>query len=282
MNRPIGLIAGGGLLPKLQARGIRDAGHPVACVGLAGQHDNDLPDLCDRFARVGVLRPGSWIKRLRRWGVDQAVLVGTVDKAAFMYHAKFYSPSFVLQQLPDRRVLWLWYRVLRHDRRSQRGLGALADLLARGGVELIDTTRYIPEHLAATGVNGAVQPPASARADIDFGWPLLMKLNELDIGQALAVKGGDVIAVEAAEGTARLITRAGELCPRGGWTLLKGAPPEKDRRFDVPFIGLQTVEQMQAAGCRCLAVAAGRVILAERDKLLPACDAAGIAVVGVE
>ena len=101
------------------------------------------------------------------------------------------------------------------------------------------------------------------------------------IGQAIAVKDNDIIAVEALEGTDRMIERAGELCRAGGWTLLKGAQDDKDMRFDVPTIGVHTVENMKAAHAGCLAVRAGRVILAEKDKVLAAADDAGIAIVGV-
>lgn len=282
MSEPLGLIAGGGVLPLLEAKGIRLAGREVACVGLAGHHDPDLPALCDRFASVGVLRPGGWVRQLQKWGVREAVMVGGVSKAQLMYEPGFYDPRKLLRKMPDRRAIRLWYRVLRRDRRSQAMLAALADTLADGGVELIDTTRYIPDHLVQPGVNGRVEPSAAARADVEFGWPILMRMNELDIGQAIAVRERDVIAVEAIEGTAAMIQRAGELCPRGGWSLLKGVPETKDPRFDVPFVGLQTIEQMKAAGCRCVALAAGRVILAERPAFLEACDEAGIAVVGIE
>lgn len=282
MADPVGLIAGGGVLPRLEAQGMRAAGREVACVGLADHHEPDLPEVCDRFASVGVLRPGAWVRQLRRWGVREAVMVGRVSKAQLMYDPRFYHPWNLLRKMPDRRAIRLWYRVLRRDRRSQAMLAALADTLADGGVKLIDTTRYIPDHLVQPGVNGRVEPSAAARADVKFGWPVLMRVNELDIGQAIAVRDRDVVAVEAIEGTAAMIERAGELCPRGGWSLLKGSPPTKDPRFDVPFVGLETVEQMKAAGCRCIALAAGRVILAERGAFLEACDEAGIAVVGVQ
>ena len=282
MGEPIGLIAGGGVLPRLEARGIRAAGREVACVGLAGHHDADLAELCDRFATVGVLRPGAWVRRLRKWGVREAVMVGSVQKSGLMYEPGFYDPRKLVRKMPDRRAIRLWYRVLRQDRRSQVMLGAIADTLADGGVRLIDTTRYIPDHLASVGVHGKVEPTATARSDVAFGWPILMRINELDIGQAIAVRDRDVIAVEAIEGTAAMIARAGGLCPRGGWTLLKGTPRTKDPRFDVPLVGLETVAQMRDAGCGCLALAAGRVILAERPEFVAACDRAGIAVVGIE
>ncbi len=274
MPEPIGLIAGHGQLPLLQARGIHKAGHPVACVGLADQYDAALPPMCDRFAEAGIIRIGRWIRLLRRWGVTQAVMIGTVRKA------RMYEPMRLVRQMPDWRAARLWYRVLRHDKRSQALLAAVADELGRWGIELIDTTRYIPDHLAEPGVLTRRKPNSSQWRDIAFAWPILMAMNELDIGQAIAVKERDVIAVEAIEGTDAMIARAGELCPSGGWVLVKGAPRDKDLRFDVPTVGVRTIEHLKHAGGTCLVLAAGRVILADRPKVIQAADAAGIAIVG--
>ena len=275
-DRPIGLIAGGGRLPVLEAQGIRAANRRVVCVTIGDQHDRDLPGLCDGFAHAGIARPGRWVKLLKRWGAQQAVMVGVVKKT------RMYDPIRIVRSLPDLRAIRLWYRVLRHDRRSQTMLTALADELLSNGVELIDTTRYIPQHMATHGVLTRCQPTAQQMADITFGWPILMRMNDLDIGQAIAVKDRDVIAVEAIEGTDQMIRRAGDLCKSGGWVLVKGPKPDKDRRFDVPTVGVQTIQTLKASGGSCLAVAAGSVILAEKEKVIAAADQAGIAVVGVQ
>jgi len=275
-DRPIGLIAGGGQLPALEAAGIRAAGRRVVCVTIGEQYDQDLPGLCDGFSRAGIARPGRWVRLMKRWGAQQAVMVGVVKKT------RMYDPVGIVRSLPDLRAIRLWYRVLRHDRRSQTALTALADELSNNGVELIDTTRYIPQHMATPGVLTRRQPSASQMADITFGWPILMRMNDLDIGQAIAVKDRDVIAVEAIEGTDGMIQRAGALCKSGGWVLIKGPKPDKDRRFDVPTVGVKTIETLKTAGGSCLAVAAGSVILAEKEQVLAAADQAGIAVIGME
>jgi UDP-2,3-diacylglucosamine hydrolase len=275
-DRPIGLIAGGGRLPVLEAEGIRATGRRVVCVGLGGGHDQALPGLCDHFKSAGVMRLGSWARRLRRWGAREAVMVGVVRKT------RLYDPLVIVRELPDWRTARLWYRVLRHDRRSQTLLTVVADDLLKQGIKLIDTTRYIPEHMAEVGVLTRKQPSSDQHADIAFGWPILMRMNDLDIGQAIAVKNRDVIAVEAIEGTDAMIRRTGGLCKTGGWVLLKGPRPDKDRRFDVPTVGVQTIEALKASGGVCLAVAAGSVILADKQNVIEAADAAGIVVVGVE
>jgi DUF1009 family protein len=275
LHKPIGLIAGQGRLPLLVARGMKAAGAKVCCLGLRDQYDLQLPSLCDRFSAVGLLRIGQWIRLLRRWEVRQAVLIGGVSKRRM--HARWR----VFRQLPDWRAAMLWYRHLRHDRRNAAVLAAVASELDRNGITLIDSTTYIPDQLATEGVMTRTQPTAQHRADIEFGWPLLLQAVELDIGQAIAVRDRDVIAVEAIEGTDAMIQRAGELCKAHGWTLLKTAKRDHDMRADVPAIGLATIQRAAEAGCGCLAIGAGRVILVDKPAVLKAADQMRIAVMGI-
>jgi DUF1009 family protein len=125
------------------------------------------------------------------------------------------------------------------------------------------------------------EPSAEQRSDIQFGWPLLRQIGSLDVGQAIAVREKDVIAVEAVEGTDRMIERAGQLCRRRGWTLLKTARPGHDMRADVPTIGVSTIENMHRAGGGCIAIGVGRVIIVDLPAVIDAADRAGIAIVGV-
>ncbi|MCC7191284.1 MAG: UDP-2,3-diacylglucosamine diphosphatase LpxI [Phycisphaeraceae bacterium] len=273
-SEPIGLIAGQGRLPVLTAQGIRAAGRRVACVGLTDQYAPELPGLCDDFAKAGIIRIGRWIRLLRRWGVREAVMIGRVKKA------RIFEPMRLFRQMPDWRAAKLWYRVLRHDRRNEALLGAVASELLAGGITLVDSTRYIPDSLATPGTLTRCAPTAEQLADIDFAWPLLLQMNNLDVGQAIAVREREVIAVEAIEGTDAMIRRAGELCRIGGWTLLKAGKHTQDMRFDVPTVGLQTIENLKRCSARCLVVQSGKVILADKLELLAAADRAGIAVVG--
>jgi DUF1009 family protein len=275
MAETVGLIAGQGQLPILEARGMRAAGYRVACVGLAGQYDPALPRHCDFFAEAGIARLGRWIRLLRGWGVERAVMVGAVRKG------RMHEPLRLLHQVPDWRAARLWYRVLRQDKRDQSLLAAVAGELAEHGVELTDTTQYIRDHLAQPGLMTRRQPTANQWGDLQFAWPLLMQLAKMDVGQALAVKERDVIAVEAVEGTDAMIDRVSGLCRSGGWVLAKGVGPGKDLRFDVPTVGPGTIERLERAGCKCLALAADRVILLQRGQVIDAAERAGIAVVGV-
>lgn len=272
----VGLIAGQGHLPLLVAQGIRRAGRGVAAVGLAGQFDPALPAQCDCFREAGLASLGRWIRIFHRWEVREAVMVGRVSQ-----HRK-YARFQWLRHPPDWRAIWLWYRYLRHDRRTCTVLTALADELQRNGVTLIDSRTYIEDHLAAAGLMTRCPPTAESQRDIDFGWPLLEQLLALGIGQSMAVRACDVVAVEAAEGTDGMIGRAGEVCGRRPWALLKASGRNHDMRADVATIGVDTVERLHAAGGRAMALGVGRVILVDKPAVIAAADRLGVAIVGME
>ena len=271
----LGLIAGSGLLPVLIADGARRAGRRLAVVGLRGLADPVLRDKADVFGWAGIARLGRWIRLLQAAGARQAVLAGAVRKA------EIYTPLRLLRYLPDWRTAWLWYVRLRHDRRDNAVLLAVADELAKEGIELMSSIEFIPEHLASEGVMTRTQPGALCRGDAEWGFRIARSSADLDIGQALAVKERDIIAVEAMEGTAAMIERAGRLCRSGGWTLIKVARPNQDPRFDVPTVGAETIRQLRAARAACLVLEAGKTLILDKPATLALADELGIAVVGL-
>ena len=273
-EHPLGLIAGEGRLPVLVAQGMRAAGVRVCGIGLRDHFDPALPALCDRFAVVGVLRLGSWIKALRRDGVRKAVLVGRVSKA------RMHQPLRLIRQMPDFRAARLWYRRLGNDRRTTTLLVALANELTENGITLIDSTTYVSEHLAGDGVMTKITTSPQQQVDITHGWPLLRRVVALDIGQSIAVCGRKVLAVESLEGTDAMIERAGGL-NGSGWTLLKAPDEHHDMRFDVPAVGPVTIERMARARAGCLALHAGRVIMIDKPRVLAVAERFGIPIVGV-
>ncbi len=272
----IGLIAGGGRLPIIVAEGLRRQGHPVHGLGLAHQYDPELVGLCHSFHVVGLLRIKSWARVLTREGVHHAIMVGRVDKAAIMH-----DPLRMLRNIPDLTTAWHWITHLKHDRRSHAVLAAVADFLGESGVQLIDSTVSIPEQLATAGVMTQRPPDKDYLADVRFVWPMLVEILKLDIGQAIAVRERDVIAVEAVEGTDRMIHRVGSLCKAKGWTLCKGARVGHDRRSDVPTVGIDTIKNLHSNGGRCLALAAGDVIMVDKQKMIELADRMGISIIGV-
>lgn len=279
MSEPqtIGLIAGQGRLPFMVAQGARRAGLRVVCVGFRDQADPLLAEEVDVFKWVSVARPGSWIKHLRREGVSDSIMVGRVAKASI------YTPFRIIQYMPDWRAIRVWYgRLGNKDKRNDTLLGALADELANGGIILMDSTKYIPENMAQPGILTKGRPSDSVIKDIEFGWSIVKRMGDLDIGQAIAVKEQEVIAVEAIEGTNKMINRAGELCRAGGWTLIKTGKPSQDMRFDVPTIGPDTIEKLKANGARCLAIEAGKTIIVDLEQTIALADKSKITIVGVD
>lgn len=274
---PVGLIAGGGRLPIRIAISLREQGYPVHGLGLANQFEPELPALCATFRTVGILRMGSWGRILAKLGVHHAIMVGKVDKAKLMH-----DPWRLLRHFPDWASIVGWYKHLRHDKRTHAVLNAVADQLKRSGVTLLDSTSPIPDDMATVGTMTKRAPSVPQQADIDFAWPLLAHTLRLDIGQAIAVREHDIIAVEAVEGTDRMIERAGKLCRSKGWTLVKGARVGHDRRSDVPTVGVNTIRTLHACGGTCLALAAGDVIMLDKPDMIALADRLGVAIIGLE
>jgi DUF1009 family protein len=271
----VGLIAGEGRLPYLVADGARAKGLKVICVGLAGSAEPALAGKVDVFYDVSLARPGDWIRKLKKNGVTSAVMVGRVAKS------RIFTPWRIARYIPDWRAFRIWYWRLRgRDKQNETLLSALADELAGGGITLDDSTKYCKEHLATSGTMTGRGPSASIQSDIEFGWIIARRIAEMDIGQAIAVREREVIAVEAIEGTAEMIERAGRHCKAGGWTLIKVSKPGQDMRFDVPCVGTETIRQLAANGGKCLVVEAGRTIIIDKPQTLELADHKGICVIG--
>lgn len=274
--RTLGIIAGEGVFPMLVARGARAAGMRTVAVGLAGSVWPELEPEVDVFRTVGLTRLGSWVRELKRHGVDETIMVGRVRKV------QLYSRWSWIKYIPDLRTLRLFVTQIRKDKRDQTLLLSLCDALASEGFPLSDSTKYCPDQLATSGVMGRRQPSAGVWADAKFGYDLCTTISRLQIGQALAIADQNVIAVEALEGTDRMIQRAGELCRRGGWTLIKVANTHADMRIDVPTVGVQTIEKLKAAGAVCLVLTPGKTMMLEKPKVIEVADRLGISIVGYE
>lgn len=271
---PLGLIAGAGRFPFLVAEGARRAGRPVVAIGLKGLTHPALREQVDDFRWSGVVRLGRWIRVFRRAGVREAIMAGSVRKS------DMYVRFRLLRFIPDWTSFKLWFFEV-PDRRNDTLLRAAADCLARKGITLTDSIRYCADHLPAAGVLTRRRPSAAQQQDIAFGWPIAKQMGRLDIGQAIAVKEREVIAVEAIEGTDRMIERAGQLCRHGGWTLIKVAKPDQDPRFDVPTVGLETVENLARHGAKALVIEAGKTLVIDREQLIERAEALGIVVVAL-
>jgi DUF1009 family protein len=270
---PIGLLAGAGRFPLAFAQKTHDLGVPVVCVGLRDLASPELAGLCRRFHWCPVGRLGRMIRCFRRGGVREWVMAGKVHKV----HA-VNARWRVLNNLPDWRMirLWLWRT---RDKRDDTILNAIMAEFEADGLTCRSALELCPELLVSRGVLTRRPPTAAECDDIEFGWELAKEMGRLDVGQSVAVRERAVLAVEAIEGTDRAIARAGELCPRGGFTVVKVAKPQQDMRFDVPTVGVSTVETLRGAGGRVLAIEADRTILLDAAETVALADRYGITIV---
>ncbi len=273
---PIGLLAGSGRFPILFAEAARRQGIPVACVGIRFEASEALRDLCDSFKVVGVSKLGGMIRAFRKMGASQIVMAGKVTKNVM------YTPLRFVRLMPDARMIRMWYSTCHADKRDDSILLAVIAEFERDGMSFASALDYCPELLVDRGTLTRRPPSSRERADIAFGWSLAKEMGRLDVGQSVAVKEKAALAIEAIEGTDRCIERAGLLCRAGGWTLVKVAKPQQDMRFDVPTIGLSTVQNLHKAGARCLAIEAARTIVIDQPEVIALADRLGLTIVAVD
>jgi UDP-2,3-diacylglucosamine hydrolase len=259
--RTIGLIAGWGNFPLAVARALKRQGYAVCCLGIRDHADPALGEICDEFQLAGIAKLGAHIRYFKRRGIRQATMAGKIFKARMLF-----QPWGWVRHLPDWRACRTFYPhflTRTQDRRDDTLMTTLIDAYAQDGIIFAPPTDFAPEMLVEPGPLTPRQPTAGQWKDIQFGWQLAKELGRLDIGQTVVVKGLVAVAVEAVEGTDACIRRAGELCPQGGFTVVKVAKPQQDMRFDVPTIGLGTLRALVEAGGQVLAVEAGRTIIVD-------------------
>jgi DUF1009 family protein len=268
----IGLIAGNGRFPFLVLQGARSLGSDVTIVAIK---EEAFPEL-ERAARdasadlhwVSLGHLGTCIKILKTAGISRAVMAGQVK------HVKIFSGI-----LPDRALLSVLTRL--KARNTDALISAVADVMRGEGIELMDSTTYLQPLLARPGALTERAPNQEEHEDFAFGYRIADAIAALDIGQTIAVKHKAVVAVEAMEGTDEVIGRAGQLAGPGV-RVVKVAKPNQDMRFDVPVIGMATIQAMRAAGASALSVDAERTLVLDGDRVFAAANEAGIAIVGRE
>lgn len=271
----VGLLAGWGRFPVVFAQSARELGYQVQGLGIEGMASDELHDLCDSYQTMPLARIGKAIRFFKKKGVTQAVMAGKVEKRVL------FNPYLFWQLLPDARTLHMWFRYCTENKQDDTLLLAVIREFARDGIEFRSALDFCPELLVKHGFLTRRQPNAAQWKDIRYGWDLAKEMGRLDIGQTIVVNDTAVIAVEAIEGTDECIRRAGQLCRRGGMTVVKVAKPQQDMRFDVPTVGLQTIQTMREAGARVLAIEAGMTILLDEPTVVQLADKLGIAIVSL-
>ncbi len=275
----VGLIAGWGRFPLVVAEALRRQGSRTYCLGVVGHADPRLADLCDEFRWSGLAKFGGAVRYFRRRGVAEAIMAGKIHKR-FMF-----QPWFIVRHLPDLHTIRAFiphFLTRQRDCKDDSLLTVVCNLFQAGGVRIGPATDYAPSLLVDGGQLTRRGPSVAQRKDVEFGWALAKEMGRLDVGQSVAVKNQAVLAVEAVEGTDECIRRAGGLCRAGEFTVVKVAKPQQDMRFDVPTVGLDTLETMATAGARVLAIEAGKTIALDRQELVEFADRNKLVVVALD
>lgn len=279
-KEPVGLVAGWGRFPVQVAQSLVRDGHRVCCIAISGHASTDLESICDHVCWSGVGKLGGHIRYFRRNGVSRVTMAGKLFKADLLYRGSVWIRHF--PDLTCVRTLGPFLVGRRRDARDDSLLLAITRAYAKAGLEICAATDFAPELLVEKG--HLAGPPANQRLqrDIKAGWMIAKQMGGLDIGQAITIKDGTVIAVEAIEGTDACIERTGQLCKRGGWALVKVSKPQQDMRFDVPTIGPQTIQRVHDAKGSAIVIEAGKTIIVDQAATYELAEKVGITVVAMD
>jgi UDP-2,3-diacylglucosamine hydrolase len=260
-----GLIAGNGRFPFLVLEAARSQGIDMAVIALREEASPELEGVATRLHWVSLGELSRALKLLHQEGVTHAVMAGQVK------HNKIFSSI-----RPDWKLAKLLFSLPK--RNTDALIGAMARVLESEGIELVDSTTFLRPLVPQRGVLTVRAPGEFEAADIAYGREIARQIAALDLGQTVVVRERACVAVEAMEGTDETIARAARLAGGGPLVVVKVAKPRQDMRFDVPVIGLETVEVMKQANVTALAIDADRTLIFELPKVVNAADAAGIAI----
>lgn len=267
MDEPLGLIAGNGKFPLLLATNYKKKpGARIEAVGFHGETSPELENLVDNLLWVGVGQLGKVIKFFKQAGVSKAVMAGQI------------RPTRMFEKLKsDLRGLKLLSRI--ENRKADSIFSAVAEEMAKDGIELLDSTTFLKDSLAKEKVLTRRQPTEKELEDVRFGAQIARELGRLDIGQTVVVRDKAIVAVEALEGTDETIRRGGKLA--GGETVVvKMAKPSQDMRFDVPVIGVETIRTMKESGASVLGMEAQKTLVLDQEEVVELANREGICVMG--
>lgn len=261
-----GLIAGNGEFPFLVAEGARKQGAELAVVAIKEEADARMNEVSENILWVGIGQLGKMISYFKEQGVEKAMMAGQVK------HVQIFSGT-----LPDMRMLKMLWNLPKRNTDSL--IGGVAGEMSKEGIELIDSTFFIKDRLAPEGVLTHRKPSEAELENIEYGLHIASEIARLDLGQTIVIRAKACVAIEAMEGTDAAILRAGDLAP-GKLTVVKVAKPNQDMRFDVPVVGVPTIETMVKVGATCLSVTAGKTLIFDRDEMIRCADRNKICVIG--
>lgn len=262
-----GLIAGNGKFPFMVVEGARRQGARMVVAAIREETDPEIEQLAERVEWVGIGQLGRMIRFFKNEGVEKAIMAGQVK------HVQIFSRA-----VPDARMLKVLLKLPRRNTDSL--IGAIAAELQSEGIELINSTYFLQHHLPQSGTLTRRQPDKHEREDIEYGLEIAREIARLDLGQTIVVRGKACVAIEAMEGTDETIRRAGQLVKKR-LTVVKIAKPNQDMRFDVPVVGVPTIETMLEAGATCLCITAGKTLMFDPEEMIRLANDRKIAIVAV-
>jgi DUF1009 family protein len=266
----LGIIAGNGEFPVILAQAARRQGvRRLIAAAFEGETSPEIEKLADEVEWIRLGQLNKLIQAFTTRGVRRAVMAGGI------------TPSNLFKNLRlDFRMMAVAARL--RERNAETIFGAIASELAKDGVELLDPRPFLGEAVPRPGVLTRRKPSRQQREEIEFGLKIAKAVSALDIGQTVVVKRGTVLAVEGLEGTDECIRRGGALAgERGGAVVVKVSKPNQDFRFDIPCVGMRTVESCAAGNIAVLAVEAGGTVLLGRERVLRAADEQGLCIEAV-
>lgn len=230
--------------------------------------DKSIEQIAEKVVWVGIGQLGKMISFFKAEGVGQAIMAGQVK------HVQIFSGA-----LPDVRMLKMLWNL--PQRNTDALIGGIAAELAKDRIELIDSTYFIQDNLANTGVLSKRKPDETENGNIEYGLKVAGEIARLDLGQTIVVRAKACVAIEAMEGTDATIKRAGELA-KGKLTVVKVAKPNQDMRFDVPVVGVPTIQKMIEAGATCLSITPDKTLIFDKEEMIKLADANKICVIAAK
>ncbi len=267
----LGLIAGMGDLPKAVASEAKRMGYHVVAVALQPPADESLKPFADDFHKVSIGRLGGLIALLKKMSVTEAVMAGKVPKGLLYKNKKDIVPDLTMA-----KVLFSL-----KNRSDDTIMNGIVGELEKNGITLHKTTTFTKGLLCPEGLLTRKKPSKKELQDIEYGWHIAKEMGRLDIGQTVVVKNMAVMAIEAIEGTDEAIKRGSELAQKDA-VVIKVSKPSQDMRFDVPVLGLDSLDSMKTSGAKVLAFEAGKCIIVDKENFIKKADKNGFVVVAVK
>jgi DUF1009 family protein len=263
-----GLIAGNGRFPFMVLQSARQQGIDVVVAAIKEETDADIESCGYPVHWLGLGELGKLIRTFRNCGIRKAIMAGQVK------HVQIFGSSF-----PDLTMIRMLAGLRKKNTDSL--IGGVARVLEQAGISLVDSTSLLKPHMISEGIltrRGLSQPEKS---DVEYGRPIAQRIASMDIGQTVVVRDRAIVAVEAMEGTDAVICRAGELVHRKNLTVIKVSKPKQDMRFDIPVIGLSTLQNMIASGATALVIDAEHTLVLDKEEIVKMADENNIAVVAM-